>query len=245
MSKDSFSKYVYDATYALSWSFISAVLLLIPQIFVGFLVAFYLAATGGFDSAEFTVIQQMSLSISSYVIMSFSIILGQKEAKLLILGLQKKLGIDVLRVLICFIGIIISTIAINIALSVLVPAVDLDQKQAISDLPINSIMEKSISFLAIIIVAPIAEELLFRGLLFGRLATRLDARTVIIITSILFGLVHIETFGTDANWSAVAITANIGAWLGYLRYKTNGIGAPIMLHALNNLVTFSLVYLIS
>lgn len=80
------------------------------------------------------------------------------------------------------------------------------------------------SAFVLIIVAPIVEEFLFRGIIFQRFATRWKIGTGIIWSSILFGLLHFNPIGL-AVFSVIAT-------LLYL--KTHTLIIPILFHGINN-----------
>lgn len=85
-------------------------------------------------------------------------------------------------------------------------------------------------------VAPaICEELLFRGLLFSGLR-RLGPPAAIVISSLLFGLAHGSVY-------RLLPTAFLGLAMGYARYRTGSIGSGMIIHALNNGIAVSLLYL--
>jgi len=50
--------------------------------------------------------------------------------------------------------------------------------------------DRIIAFIALVVIAPIAEELIFRGWLYGKLRSRLSLVTAMLLTSILFGVMH-------------------------------------------------------
>lgn len=93
------------------------------------------------------------------------------------------------------------------------------------------------TFLLILIVAPIAEELVFRYLLFGRLLFKrhsgrsgqswLKYLSLILLSTLLFGLIH----GTIMHQIVVL---PLGLLLCLLMYKTNRIIFPILGHMLFN-----------
>jgi membrane protease YdiL (CAAX protease family) len=84
-----------------------------------------------------------------------------------------------------------------------------------------------------VIAAPIAEEVFYRGFLYrGLAATRLGAIGAIAVTSIVFGLVHAPGFG----WQRVVGTGLIGVLLGVLRWRTDSLAGPIVTHAVMNLL---------
>jgi len=86
-------------------------------------------------------------------------------------------------------------------------------------------------FIALVIIAPVAEELTMRGLLFGRLRAKISFWPTTIIVSLLFALAHWQiNVGID-----VFI---LSLFLCYVREKTGAIYAPVMIHILKNLVGF-------
>jgi membrane protease YdiL (CAAX protease family) len=88
-------------------------------------------------------------------------------------------------------------------------------------------------WIGMVIAAPIAEELLFRGLLYRGLAdTRFGAFGAILVTSLAFGLVHAPGFG----WPRVVGTACVGLLLGWLRAHTGNTFVAIVAHAAMNLM---------
>jgi membrane protease YdiL (CAAX protease family) len=87
-------------------------------------------------------------------------------------------------------------------------------------------------WLLLLVVAPIAEEILFRGFFYRGLIGPLGTASTIMLTSIVFGLLHKYGFGWDR---VVAITA-LGLLLGWLRYRTGGTTVPIIAHATLNFI---------
>src|SRR5215212_2642469 len=73
-------------------------------------------------------------------------------------------------------------------------------------------------WLLLLVVAPVAEEILFRGFLYRGLVGPLGTVSTIVLTSIVFGVLHKWGFGWDR---VVAITA-LGLLLGWLRRRTGG-----------------------
>lgn len=85
-----------------------------------------------------------------------------------------------------------------------------------------------ISIFTIAVVAPVFEELIFRGFLQKFLEEKWqDPTRAIMVTSLFFTLVHMNPF-----W-AIQIYL-LGIVLGYLAWKTGSIFPGIILHALNN-----------
>ncbi|MGN6254829.1 MAG: lysostaphin resistance A-like protein [Solirubrobacterales bacterium] len=85
--------------------------------------------------------------------------------------------------------------------------------------------------LLIAILAPIAEEVCFRGMLFGGLRERLPRMAAALVTGVIFGGLHALT-----GVSAVPPLIVFGFLLSLLYEKTGSIVPGILLHMLNNSV---------
>jgi uncharacterized protein len=87
-------------------------------------------------------------------------------------------------------------------------------------------------YFAVIIVAPIFEEIFFRGFLFlGLRYSPLKASGAIVLPAVLWSLIHLQY-----EWLDITIVFLLGLLLGYARYRTNSLYVPIAMHALNNLL---------
>lgn len=88
-------------------------------------------------------------------------------------------------------------------------------------------------FLMVVIVAPITEEVLFRGLLLFR-GSRLDPTWFrVILSAILFGLVHRPT-----NIPSIYTYVTMGLMFSYASKRTQSVESAIVYHFLNNLLAF-------
>jgi membrane protease YdiL (CAAX protease family) len=87
-------------------------------------------------------------------------------------------------------------------------------------------------FLALVVMAPIFEEFMFRGFLFkGIECSRLGPVGAIILTALVWSAIH-----TQYNYFHIADIFIGGLLLGIARIKTNSIYVPIAMHMLMNLV---------
>jgi membrane protease YdiL (CAAX protease family) len=87
--------------------------------------------------------------------------------------------------------------------------------------------------LATVLGAPIVEELFFRGVVLRVTSKTLGVVAGVILTSILFGMMHIQA-NLAASIYTVSMTAMVGAALAVLRLKTGRLGTPILAHVLFN-----------
>ena len=93
--------------------------------------------------------------------------------------------------------------------------------------PALTTLSTALAVLAMVVIGPIVEELVFRGLLFGALASRLGILAGALITALLFGAVHgdLVLFPSLAALGLVAAFAYAG---------TGNLWVSVTLHALNN-----------
>lgn len=93
-------------------------------------------------------------------------------------------------------------------------------------------------------LAPVAEELLFRGIIQGGLRSRFGAVVSILVASGLFGAAHALNFsGTPLEvFSAVAIIAVVSIPYAISYELTENLTIPIASHALYNLTIYALIF---
>ena len=88
--------------------------------------------------------------------------------------------------------------------------------------------------LAIVLWAPLTEELLFRGYLFGVWRhTAIGFWGTLLFTSLLFAFLHIQQYGLIPLVSVFCF----GLLMGVAREKSGSVWLPIVLHGLANLVS--------
>lgn len=91
-------------------------------------------------------------------------------------------------------------------------------------------LANTLRVLAVGILGPIAEELIFRGLLYGRLAgTRLGAVGSIVVLALAWALIH-----TSYSATVIAVIFVEGLLLGAARWRTGSVLAPILMHIVWN-----------
>jgi hypothetical protein len=95
-------------------------------------------------------------------------------------------------------------------------------------------------FIAVVIIAPIFEELLFRGFIYkGLESSPLGIVGTIIITSVLFTMIHSGQY----DLSILLVLFPLAVIIGLSRYRSGGIYLPIYLHFVNNLYSAVHMYL--
>lgn len=81
-------------------------------------------------------------------------------------------------------------------------------------------------FVVVVFVAPVVEELTYRGLGFGLIAPY-GAPLAVVVTGLLFGLAH-------GLLIALPVLAFFGLAIGWLRWRSDSVYPPILLHAMFN-----------
>jgi CAAX protease family protein len=92
----------------------------------------------------------------------------------------------------------------------------------------------AIFFVGMVILAPIGEELVFRGLMYWRL-TRMGMNVALVIglIALAFGVLHIRY-----GWLAVVFIVLDGLFFGVARYHSGSVILPIFMHAIGNLYSW-------
>ncbi|MBF0787479.1 MULTISPECIES: CPBP family intramembrane glutamic endopeptidase [unclassified Streptococcus] len=129
--------------------------------------------------------------------------------------------------------------ALLLIAQLLLPIPPSDNQQAV----VNGILAQPFfSFFAVVIFAPIMEELLFRGLFAGYFFPNLTKKTSLItyfiLTSSLFCLAH-----GPRTLPHILIYFTMGAALGWLYLAKRDLRYSMGLHAANNLLSFVLIFL--
>lgn len=93
-----------------------------------------------------------------------------------------------------------------------------------------------LGILSIVLLAPILEELLFRGAIQGELQRQMKPWVAITVSSLFFGLVHM-------NPAQIPFAFLLGMIFGWLYYRTGSLIPGIVGHVLNNSVATVNMYL--
>ncbi|MDP3014049.1 MAG: type II CAAX endopeptidase family protein [Candidatus Subteraquimicrobiales bacterium] len=92
-----------------------------------------------------------------------------------------------------------------------------------------------IAVLVVVIIAPVVEELFFRGFMYQAIKKQMGTSKAILFSSAIFALFHPQA------WLLIPMMI-MGIILAWLYEKFGSLGPPIILHALNNLVSVIIIY---
>jgi len=100
------------------------------------------------------------------------------------------------------------------------------------DVPIEELFHyknTAILFMAMaVLVAPLVEETVFRGYLYPLFAKYFGVAASVLVTGVLFGLMHGAQLGW--TWSLVAVLAAVGIIFTFVRARTGSVFASFLLH---------------
>lgn len=83
------------------------------------------------------------------------------------------------------------------------------------------------------VLAPLAEEMLFRGLLLRTLIRRMKPGHAVFISAVVFGVAHLTDPG---SWLAVPGLIGLGVVFGVLAVRSGSLAQPVAVHGLYNLL---------
>ncbi len=158
--------------------------------------------------------------------------LRRHKSGLSAIGLKKfKFLQAVLYVAIGFVVLYASVAGAYKLVQLLWPHFNANQPQVNQFTSARSASEKLLSFLALVVVAPLIEEIVFRGFMFPAFTKRMGVIWGAIVTSIFFGIAHWQL-----NVSIYTIMLSL--ILCGLYYKLRSIWPGIAFHMLNNYLAF-------
>lgn len=159
------------------------------------------------------------------------------------LPMWRDLGLAPLVYIACF----VCTAVAIVLLQTYVPGFDAAQQQEIPFDP-NQYMQQYellLIFLTLAIIAPVAEELLFRGYLYGKLRKKLPVFAVILVTAVVFSALHLGIGALqDLQWNVAVDTFILAIGLGLLRHYTGSVWASMLVHILKNAVAFFVLFIL-
>lgn len=136
---------------------------------------------------------------------------------------------DSIRVFLCLFLTMALSIAGSLLLSLFVPGYRefayIKTFYSVLDTP-YPLLNNLITVLLFTVLAPVIEEIFFRGVLLHRWAHRWNLRKAVVFSSIFFAVLHMEPFGSFL----------FGILMSILYVRTGSLVAPITLHMLNNVL---------
>lgn len=125
----------------------------------------------------------------------------------------------------------------------LVPSLNVNQAQQIGFDTAQTAFELALTFISLVILPPIVEEIAMRGFLYSGLRTWFPKVVSALLVSAVFGLAHLAGGGdTGPLWIGALDTFALSLVLVSLREMTGSLWAGMVLHALKNAIAFFLLF---
>lgn len=189
--------------------------------------------TGGFFSV---------LLIEGLVLLTIWVFFHYRKIEWQLLGFKRRprlrdVGLAIIGFVIYFVTLLIAA-SIGSALFHL----NLGQKQELGFDTVVGLSQKLLTFVSLVILPPISEEVLFRGLLFNGLRTKFSFVWSALFTSACFASLHLFEGSGSLFWVGALDTFILSLVLCRLRERTGNLWAGILVHMLKNGVAFLSLY---
>ena len=131
----------------------------------------------------------------------------------------------------------IISIFLTLLMALINPDFDISQAQDVGFESLASSSDYVLAFLALVVIAPIVEEIIFRGFLFGVLKKNYRFWVAAFLTNLTFAIAH-------GAWNVGVDTFALSLVLCYLRYNYDSIYPAIFLHMAKNGMAYLLLFII-
>lgn len=135
----------------------------------------------------------------------------------------------------------ISTLVVSTILGI-IGFVNAEQTQDLGIAQPGSHAELFAVFVMLVVLPPIAEEILFRGFLFNGLKRYSGIAVSYALTCILFGIAHLELGNGDPNWIAAVDTMLFSGFLIFASQRHQSLYSSMFMHALKNSIAFYILF---
>lgn len=126
-----------------------------------------------------------------------------------------------------------------------VPSLDINQQQEIGFDNVVGAIPLILTFISLVILPPITEEIMVRGFLYSTLKKAMPMIAAVLATSAIFAMAHLPEGGAAGPLYIAALdTFILSLVLIYLREKTGSLWASITLHGIKNGVAFVALFVL-
>ena len=139
----------------------------------------------------------------------------------------------------------VSFYSLALILGALIKSFNINQEQNVGFQSVNGNFGLILAFISLVVLPPIAEEIIFRGYLFSGLRTKIKFIYAALLTSLIFAMPHlIESKDGGILWIAGLDTFILSMVSSALREKTRSLWSSMLLHSFKNGVAFVGLFLI-
>jgi membrane protease YdiL (CAAX protease family) len=134
-----------------------------------------------------------------------------------------------------FVVAMIAILLVTAVVAIICPWIDMEQAQDVGFENLAGFKDMMLAFVTLVVVAPLCEEIIFRGWLYGKLRARTWAMPAIILTSIMFGVAH-------GQWNVGITVGVMSVIMCLIREMTGTIWGGMIIHMLKNGLAYYLLF---
>ncbi len=192
-----------------------------------------------FDKNVFQLVAQaVSYIMALLVVIGVPYVFFKDKITLALLGLKNKIKWTFPLAALAGFGVYYMISIFFMFVAVLIyPDFDIGAKQDVGFESLSNTMDYVVAFVALVIAAPLAEEVIFRGFLFGTLKKTYRFWIAAILTSLMFGFAH-------GAWNVGIDTFALSLVLCYLRYNYDSLYPAIFLHMIKNGFAYVMLFIV-
>ena len=142
---------------------------------------------------------------------------------------------DILLSPVAFCVAIVASGILTYILMAILPGIDWEQAQNVGFHNLHQLPDFCIAFFCLVILAPVCEEIIFRGWLYGKLRAKMKALPAILFVSLLFAIMHGQ-INVGVTVFAMSIVLCIQ------RELTGTIWSGILMHMIKNAIAFYFLF---
>ncbi|MEX2532698.1 MAG: type II CAAX endopeptidase family protein [Nitriliruptoraceae bacterium] len=157
---------------------------------------------------------------------------GSARRSVLFTGVGLVLGVAITVIVLVFNALLIGTFGQSTPV-----------EQSLLPSPSDSLGVVLVLAVLVIVVAPITEELLFRGVLFASLRRKIGMHPAALLSGAVFAMVHVEVLASQPL--ALGGLTLAGVLLAYAFHYTKSLHVAIVMHAVYNGTAFGVMLLLS
>jgi membrane protease YdiL (CAAX protease family) len=187
------------------------------------------------DMASFALPMIWGLVIVELILLGLLWLYLRKDGRMSAIQLDKWSDLSLAKTVLIAVALIGAGLAFNWAYSeYVVPDIKVqeDLRRLFAAIP-STLPNQILLFVAVAIIAPLLEELLFRGLLQKSLSHKLPIWAAIAISALVFGVMHMDFY-------AMPPLIMMGAIFGVIYHLTGSLRVTILLHLINNAAALTL-----
>jgi membrane protease YdiL (CAAX protease family) len=230
------------------WGVLRGVVTAFSAFIVGQLLGFVLVRSyidiSGHTSSDSTALQFVFILLSEAFTMTLLWLGLRKRSLWRNAGLLRPRWRDALYVVLGAVGYyVLYIVVISVATSLV--HIDINQPQDVGFNHVSGTLPLVMTFISLVVLPPLVEEIVFRGVIFWGFRTRLPVLLAALFTSALFAMLHLPEGGDGKLlWIAGIDTFVLSMVLCYLREKTGSLWASIGVHAVKNGIAFVSLFIL-